>query len=121
MHTVVCTFGSLIFEAPSLLRAGTQSLERCRGRSASLDQVTCGKGNYGDYDMKIKTNVLKWRPATGIFFWPKGVEVEFPDGTVYDITGSRDASGNSIDYNVNGTGVRGSPCHQALVEAGLIH
>lgn len=63
---------------------------------------------------------MKWIPASGTFQWPEGIEIKFPDGSVYDRTGARDINGLSMDYNPDGRGACGSPCHQVLVAAGLI-
>ena len=75
----------------------------------------------------IRTDITEWLPGTGgahpapgIFVWPEGVRIEFPNGDVFSADGGYNADGDSIDYNPGGRGAVGSPCHQALVAAGLL-
>lgn len=70
--------------------------------------------------MNIKSENRQWKEAHGNFVWPEGVTVVFPNGDEYDRFGARNRDGDSIDYNPEGTGSIGSPCHQALVETGII-
>ncbi len=69
---------------------------------------------------KVKGEDVNWLEGTGEFVWPEGVEVEFPNGDVYDGEGGRDKNGDHFSFGANGKGTKGSPCHQALVKAGVL-
>lgn len=67
----------------------------------------------------IESPMREWVEGHGVFQWPEDVEVRFPDGESYDARGYWDANGELINTN-DGYGAVGSPCHQALVQAGVI-
>jgi hypothetical protein len=68
----------------------------------------------------VKAQSTAWVPGDGVFVWPPDVAVTFPNGDTYDAEGARNHAGVSIDYNTDGTGACGSPCHQALLLEGLL-
>lgn len=63
---------------------------------------------------------IGWISGEGSFTWPEGVRIVFPDGDAYDAYGSYEHHTGESDYDPSGTGAVGSPCHQVLLQAGLI-
>lgn len=101
-----------------LLKETEQSNAQVSGGTPSA--VIVRLGNHNEKNMIITTQITKTIGGEGTFTWPPGVEIEFENGEVYCATGARDAEGISIYYNPEGTGACGSPCHQALLAAGLL-
>ena len=63
--------------------------------------------------------IFDWKSTGKLYHWPERVAVEFPDGEVWDQDGGIDREGNVIDDNPRQITVGGSPCHAAMVAAGI--
>lgn len=74
--------------------------------------------------MIIKASKKSWIKVNGqylpgVFVFPRDVTIVFDDGETWDCEGGRDADGDSIYRDLEGTLMEGSPIHQALVEHGV--